>query len=41
VDEQGAFVSGTGVVGQCDAGVGVHDGGVFVIILWNGLPLGS
>ena len=24
VDEQGVFVSGTGVVGQCDAGVGVH-----------------
>src|SRR5262249_8440267 len=24
VDEQGAFISGTGVVGQCDAGVGVH-----------------
>jgi hypothetical protein len=24
VDEQGTFISGTGVVGQCDAGVGVH-----------------
>src|SRR5262245_54300988 len=24
IDEQGSFVSGTGVVGQCDAGVGVH-----------------
>ena len=24
VDEQGAFVSGTGVVGRCDAGVGMH-----------------
>jgi hypothetical protein len=24
VDEQGVFVSGTGVVGRCDAGVGVH-----------------
>ena len=24
IDEQGTFISGTGVVGQCDAGVGVH-----------------
>jgi hypothetical protein len=24
IDEQGTFISGTGVVGQCDGGVGVH-----------------